>query len=97
MPSNGLLAAGVDRVVVAASGRTRSTRARHLLGDAVTVVVGGADRTASVAAALAAVGDDADVVLVHDAARAFAPASMIRRVDRARPVRARTPSSRCCR
>lgn len=39
------------------------------------VVPGGASRQESVAAGLAAVGDGVDVVLVHDAARAFAPPS----------------------
>jgi 2-C-methyl-D-erythritol 4-phosphate cytidylyltransferase / 2-C-methyl-D-erythritol 2,4-cyclodiphosphate synthase len=84
-----LLAAAVDRVVVAVAPaqliRTRQLLADEvvagqLLGDRVTVVVGGADRTASVAAALAAVDADADVVLVHDAARALAPESLIRSV-----------------
>jgi 2-C-methyl-D-erythritol 4-phosphate cytidylyltransferase/2-C-methyl-D-erythritol 2,4-cyclodiphosphate synthase len=71
-----LLAAGVDHIVVAASA-DQVDRARNLVGARATVVVGGVDRTASVAAALAAVDDDADVVLVHDAARAFAPPPMI--------------------
>ena len=44
------------------------------------MVVGGRDRVASVAAALAAAGEDASVVLVHDAARAFQPPSVIRSV-----------------
>jgi 2-C-methyl-D-erythritol 4-phosphate cytidylyltransferase len=42
----------------------------------VTVVVGGDQRSDSVAAGLAAVDPAADVVLVHDAARALAPASL---------------------
>ena len=46
----------------------------------VTVVAGGPSRQASVAAALAAVPDDVDVVLVHDAARPFAPPALIERV-----------------
>jgi len=74
-----LLAAGVDSVIVAVPVDEQA-RARHLLGDRALVVVGGHDRTASVAAALAAAGDDAEVVLVHDAARAFAPVSLIRAV-----------------
>ena len=40
---------------------------------ASAVVAGGATRSASVRAGLAAVPDDADVVLVHDAARPLAP------------------------
>ena len=45
----------------------------------ITVVEGGADRAASVAAALAAV-PHADLVLVHDAARCLTPASVYHRV-----------------
>lgn len=45
-----------------------------------SVVAGGATRQASVAAGLAAVGDEIDAVLVHDVARAFAPAAVIDRV-----------------
>jgi len=74
-----LLAAGVDRVVVAVSP-DQLDAARRLVGDRSTLVSGGVDRTASVAAALRAAGADADVILVHDAARAFAPASLIRSV-----------------
>jgi len=43
------------------------------------VVVGGAERTDSVAAGLAAVGD-VDVVLVHDAARCLTPLAVFERV-----------------
>ena len=74
-----LLAAGVDRVVVAVPGDHMSW-ARELLAHRATVVIGGADRVRSVSAALAVAGDDAEVILVHDAARSFAPESMIRRV-----------------
>ncbi len=44
------------------------------------VVAGGASRQASVAAALAAVPDGYDIVLVHDAARAFTPTDQVERV-----------------
>lgn len=71
-----LLRSGVDRVVVAVPVNLVDA-SRQLLGEQATVVVGGADRVASVAAALAAVGPETDVVLVHDAARAFAPESLI--------------------
>lgn len=74
-----LLAGGADRVVVAVP-ESEIARAVALLGPLVRVVAGGADRTASVAAALQAAGPDADVVLVHDAARAFVPPAMVRRV-----------------
>ncbi|MGA8113950.1 MAG: 2-C-methyl-D-erythritol 4-phosphate cytidylyltransferase [Actinocatenispora sp.] len=49
-------------------------------GVTLTVVVGGAERQASVALALAAVPDEYQIVLVHDAARAFAPAALADRV-----------------
>ena len=79
-----LLSAGVDHVIVAVSADQVSVAA-GVLGDRADVVVGGADRSSSVAAALAAVGrlsdaDVVDVVLVHDAARAFAPPALIRSV-----------------
>lgn len=45
-----------------------------------TVVPGGAERGDSVAAGLRALGPDIDVVLVHDAARALAPAELFDRV-----------------
>lgn len=84
-----LIAAGVDYIVVAVSA-DQIDRARALLGPLARVVIGGADRTSSVAAALTVVDDDAEVILVHDAARAFAPPSMIASVIEAvrsgRPV-----------
>lgn len=46
----------------------------------VTLTVGGASRQASVAAALAGLPPGVDVVLVHDAARALAPPSLVARV-----------------
>jgi 2-C-methyl-D-erythritol 4-phosphate cytidylyltransferase len=54
-------------------------QAREVVPDA-TVVAGGPTRQQSVALALAAVRSDADLVLVHDAARAFVPAEVISRV-----------------
>ncbi len=54
------------------------------------VVAGGATRQASVAAGLAAIPDEATVVLVHDAARAFAPPELVARVVQA--VRAGHPA-----
>ena len=44
------------------------------------LVPGGDTRTASVAAGLAALADEVDVVLVHDAARALTPPAVIRAV-----------------
>lgn len=49
----------------------------------LTVVTGGATRQQSVAAGLAVLGRDIHTVLVHDAARAFAPAEQFMRVARA--------------
>lgn len=46
----------------------------------LSIVAGGDTRQDSVAAALAAVPDDVDYVLVHDAARAFVPVEVIDRV-----------------
>ena len=56
----------------------------------VDVVAGGADRTASVVAGLAALHHDDGIVLVHDAARCLAPADMFARVIHA--VRAGHPT-----
>jgi 2-C-methyl-D-erythritol 4-phosphate cytidylyltransferase len=46
----------------------------------VTVVVGGATRQESVAAALAAVPPGPEIILVHDAARALAPSALVESV-----------------
>ena len=75
-------------IVVAPSGRMAAARriveiaAGAASGDAV-VVAGGPSRQASVAAGLAALEADAEIVLVHDAARALAPAQLFDRVVRA--------------
>jgi 2-C-methyl-D-erythritol 4-phosphate cytidylyltransferase len=45
-----------------------------------TVVAGGATRQRSVACGLAVLAPDVDTVLVHDAARAFAPAAVVSRL-----------------
>ncbi|HEY5518570.1 MAG TPA: 2-C-methyl-D-erythritol 4-phosphate cytidylyltransferase [Cellulomonas sp.] len=52
-------------------------------GVPVRVVAGGSTRQASVAAGLVAVPDGADVVLVHDAARALVPPDLVVRVVKA--------------
>ena len=54
------------------------------------VVVGGADRSASVQAGLVALRQDDGIVLVHDVARPLAPADLFARVIRA--VRAGDPA-----
>lgn len=82
-----LLDSGVDVVVVAAPG-SHLEHVRGAVADAVPaadpareviVVAGGESRQASVAAALAAM-PAAGVVLVHDAARCFAPPALVSRV-----------------
>lgn len=47
------------------------------------VVVGGETRQQSIANALAVVGDNVEIVLVHDAARAFASSALFERVEAA--------------
>lgn len=78
-----LLAPSVDAVVVCAPA-TALAETRRLCAEAtdrpVTVVVGGADRQASVALGMAALPEGTDVVLVHDAARALVPAELVERV-----------------
>jgi 2-C-methyl-D-erythritol 4-phosphate cytidylyltransferase len=81
-------ARGVGCVVVAAPvGQSEgvASNLQGLLSAAVSlrVVDGGATRQESVAAALAAVPPDYSIVLVHDAARSFAPPELIERVARA--------------
>lgn len=72
-------AAGVGPVVVAAPP-DRLAEVRRLLSDQALVVAGGADRHESVAAALAALPPEADLVLVHDAARCLVPVDVVGRV-----------------
>lgn len=82
----GLLESGVvDHVVVAVPADRIDQTQRALPQQLVTVVAGGVDRTESVRQALAALpGHPAvsapEFVLVHDAARALAPARLIVRV-----------------
>ena len=68
----------VDAVVVAVPA-DRTDEAKLILGGESTVVAGGSTRTESVKRALEAVGD-AELVLVHDAARALTPPALIARV-----------------
>ncbi len=74
----------VTRVIVAAPADMVAEVAGVLAGNesgaAIAVVPGGADRSASVRAALARVDTDCRHVLVHDAARPFVPLDMIDRV-----------------
>nr|WP_279385433.1 2-C-methyl-D-erythritol 4-phosphate cytidylyltransferase [Klenkia marina] len=75
----GLLAAGVPDVVVAVPDEHRGEFAA-LLPAEVTLVAGGATRTASVRNALAHCVAGDGPVLVHDAARPFTPAAVVTRV-----------------
>lgn len=78
----GLLESGVVDAVLVAVPADRTDEATRILGGRegrVKVVAGGADRAESVRLALAAVGDP-ELVLVHDAARALTPPSLIVRV-----------------
>ena len=74
-----LRAGGVGDVVVAVPGDELAAFAAVLPAD-VRLVVGGASRTASVRAALAAAPEAADAVLVHDAARPLTPPDVVARV-----------------
>jgi 2-C-methyl-D-erythritol 4-phosphate cytidylyltransferase len=88
-------AAGVGCVVVAAPPG-QAGDVRELLGAAIQpavpliVVDGGASRQQSVARALASTPAEFPIILVHDAARALAPAELIERVADA--VRAGHPA-----
>ena len=74
-----LLGSGVAEVVVAVPGDELAAFAA-VLPPEVRLVVGGATRTASVRAALAAASGSADAVLVHDAARPLTPPDVVTRV-----------------
>ncbi|EHM21437.1 putative 2-C-methyl-D-erythritol 4-phosphate cytidylyltransferase [Mycobacteroides abscessus subsp. massiliense CCUG 48898 = JCM 15300] len=76
---DGLLASGAVDEVVVVVGANQLERAATLVGPGATVVQGGAERTDSVRAGLAAV-DAADWILVHDAARPLTPPDMIARI-----------------
>lgn len=91
----GVFDASEPAQVIVVAPETRLAAARHLAEHAagaasgsVTVVVGGGTRQASVAAGLAALAPEVEVVLVHDAARALTSGALIDRV-----VRAVTPST----
>jgi 2-C-methyl-D-erythritol 4-phosphate cytidylyltransferase len=72
----------VVAVPAGADGEITELLAPALSGTGVglTLATGGAERQASVAAALAAAPPGYPIVLVHDAARAFAPPSLVDRV-----------------
>lgn len=81
----GLLASGCVEMVVVAVGEQYHGQARAVVaeaGERVRIVTGGAHRRDSVRAALRSV-PDAEVVLVHDAARCLTPVSVIQAVVQA--------------
>jgi 2-C-methyl-D-erythritol 4-phosphate cytidylyltransferase/2-C-methyl-D-erythritol 2,4-cyclodiphosphate synthase len=69
----------VDQIIVTAPA-SHLSQFQSLLGDAVTVVVGGQTRSESVRAGLAAVSSDTKYVLIHDAARALASTDLANRI-----------------
>jgi 2-C-methyl-D-erythritol 4-phosphate cytidylyltransferase len=73
-PSVGLI------VVAAPPAHVDDLRGQLTADVAIDIVAGGSTRQASVAAALAAVPDGYGYVVVHDAARAFAPPELVERV-----------------
>ena len=77
----GLRAAPSVGPVVVAAPADDLDAVRAMLADLdVVVVAGGAERSDSVAAALAALPPDAELVLVHDAARCLVPVEVVERV-----------------
>jgi 2-C-methyl-D-erythritol 4-phosphate cytidylyltransferase len=80
----GLRASGVVDTVVVAVPPDRTDEAKLILGHIATIVAGGPNRTESVRNALSAMSaDPPEFVLVHDAARALTPPSLIVRVVQA--------------
>lgn len=70
----------VGPVVAVVPAGTEAEVAELAAGLDVLVVAGGAERQDSVAAGLAALPADVDLVLVHDAARALVPVEVVARV-----------------
>lgn len=73
----GLCASGAVDLIVVATLAERLSEVRRLLDPSALVVVGGETRQESVAAALAALPAEVDVVLVHDAARPLTPPAVV--------------------
>jgi len=72
---------GVVVVVPAANAELRlNEEGTFIVGGPGAVVAGGATRSASVRAGLAAVPDNAEIIVVHDAARPLATAELFERV-----------------
>jgi 2-C-methyl-D-erythritol 4-phosphate cytidylyltransferase len=81
----GVLGCGEVRHVVIVVPGTHVLQSHDIAGHdpRVDVVVGGADRSASVQAGLGALRHDDGIVLVHDVARPLAPSDLFARVIRA--------------
>ncbi len=79
---DGLRDSGVIDHIIVVAPADRLAEAQEIAGAGVRVVAGGAERADSVRAGLDALGD-ARHVLVHDAARALTPPSVIARVAEA--------------
>ncbi len=73
------LAPAVDQIIVTAPAGYESA-IQEIVGEEVTVVTGGATRSESVRLGLAAVNEEAEYVLVHDAARALASTALAQSV-----------------
>ena len=72
----------IQEIVVALPGRSRRSGAKALraaIGRPITVVAGGARRQDSVANAFAKTSKEADIILIHDAARPFVTRDVIDR------------------
>ena len=69
----------VDQIIVTAPA-THLSQFQALLGESITVVVGGKTRSESVRAGLVRVASDVKHVLIHDAARALASTDLANRV-----------------
>lgn len=72
-----VLAAGIDHLVVVHTPGERAAFAAALERTPATLVEGGATRTASVRAGVAALPPEVEVVAIHDAARAFTPPQVV--------------------
>jgi 2-C-methyl-D-erythritol 4-phosphate cytidylyltransferase len=76
------MASGVADELIVVAPEFERERCESVVGDRAKVVVGGQTRRDSVAAGLASIGD-ADLVLVHDAARTLTPPAVFQRVKQA--------------
>jgi 2-C-methyl-D-erythritol 4-phosphate cytidylyltransferase len=73
-----LRATGIHHLVVVHTPGEEAAFRAAVADDRVSLTPGGADRSASVRAGVAALPDEVRVVAVHDAARAFTPPAVIR-------------------